>query len=261
MIFNNILAIATTAVFLLSLPSVSFAEKSVDVDQLPASISFACIAWHELPYEEMFYHESGEFYPLKLYPGRCSKLYSLKGGDSLELHIRKENDAGDLIYELVGLASLIKGTDQMLFIIERGGDSGSRPLMLRGLDDSWETFPVGAFRFVNFTPDSLQVTFGEETVELPSGLFVVVKSQVPENGGLVSFDLKDAEGVLVHQNRMLGQPTARQTVVIYPAAKVGRDLSLKFLSQRPPVDTSSVPKDDSTFFVVQSAPLDADFRP
>ncbi|WPJ96278.1 hypothetical protein SH580_01000 [Coraliomargarita algicola] len=71
--------------------------------------------------------------------------------------------------------------------------------------------------FVNYTSDSLQVTFGEETVELPAGLFVVVNSQVPVNGGLVSFDLKDDEGLLIHQNRMLGQPTARQTVFIYPA--------------------------------------------
>jgi hypothetical protein len=231
MIFHSILVIATSAVFLLSLPSVSRAEKSVDADDLPAPISFACVAWHELPYEEMFYRESNGFYPLKLYPRRCSKLYPLKGGDSLELHISKENSAGELNYELVGLASQIQGTDQMLFLIEEGEDSGSLPLLLRGLDDSWETFPVGAFRFVNLTPDSLQVHFGETVNALHPDAVSVIKDAIPPAGGFIPFFIKDEKGNTVFETRLLGQPTGRETVFIYPPQANRREFSVQFLSE------------------------------
>lgn len=240
MILHHIYAIAISAVILSSLPSVSQGEMPDDAEDSSAAIRFACVAWDELSYEEIFFRGGGEFHPLKLNPGKCSELYSLEGVDSLELHIRKEDSAGEEIYELIGSAPLIKGAEQLLFLIEEAEDSGSLPLLLHGLDDSWETFPVGAFRFVNYTTNPLQVEFGDVSAELPPQVPAIVKSQVPVDGGLIVFYLKDAKGDSVYENRLFGQPTQRQTVAIYAPLSEGGRMDFKFIWQRPPLDTSDI---------------------
>ena len=202
--------------------------------QPPAAIEFACAAWQELPYEKLFYREGKKFHPLELVPGNYSKLHPLKGAYTLELLIRKEGkeEKDEPFYELVGLAPLVKGTDRMLFLIDASVDFHGLPLQLHGLDDSLDTFPSGAVRFINFTPNPLQVAFGEVTEVLPPGAVRIVKSQVPEEGGLVPFYLKNPEDETVYENRLFGQPAERQTVAIHPPSGEGTRLSLKFLSQR-----------------------------
>jgi hypothetical protein len=50
-------------------------------------------------------------------------------------------------------------------------------------------------------------------------------------GGFIPFFIKDEKGNTVFETRLLGQPTGRETVFIYPPQANGRKLSVQFLSE------------------------------
>ena len=215
------------------------------------AVEFTCVAWEHLPYPELFYRQGSEHLPLALSEGERSKIYPLKGAESLELFTRKDKaaDAGTsnvpLEYELIGTAPLLKGVKRMLFLIEAKQDAKGLPLRLLGIDDSLETFPGGSFRFINQTPDLLRIEFGGTNCELPPEALKVVIPEIPASGGFLPAIIKDAEGRNLLENRFLAQPAGRELVIISPPAEGRTGLTMKFLSEIVPASPPPGKKPDS----------------
>lgn len=199
-------------------------------------VEFTCAAWENLPYPELFYRQGSEHLPLVISPGERSKVYPLKGVESLELFTRKDKtaDAGTsnatLEYELIGTTPLLKGVKRMLFLIEANKDAKGLPLQILGIDDSVETFPAGSFRFINQTPDLLRIEFGGTTCELPPGALKVVLPEIPAAGGFLPAIIKNKDGRNLLENRFFAQHTGRELVIIKPPAEGRTELVTKFLS-------------------------------
>lgn len=215
------------------------------------AVEFTCVAWEHLPYPELFYRQGREHLPLVLSQGERSKIYPLKGAESLELFTRKDKAAdtgttnATLEYELIGTAPLLKGVKRMLFLIEAKKDAKGLPLQLLGIDDSLETFPAGSFRFINQTPSPLRIEFGGTTCELPPDALKVVIPEIPAAGGFLPAIIKDAEGRNLLENRFFAQHTVRELVIISPPAEGRTGLAMKFLSDTVPASTRSGKKPDS----------------
>jgi hypothetical protein len=199
-------------------------------------IEFTCATWENLPHPEIFYRQGSEYLPLVLSAGERSKVYRLKGAESLELFTRKDKtaDAGTskaaLEYELVGTTPLLKGVTRMLFLIEVNKETKGLPLQILGIDDSVESFPAGSFRFINQTPDLLRIEFGGTTCELPPGALKVVIPKIPAAGGFLPAIIKNAEGRNLLENRFFAQHTGRELVIVKPPAEGRTELVMKFLS-------------------------------
>ena len=200
------------------------------------TVEFTCVTWDNLPYPELFYRQGSEHLPLVLSEGERSKIYPLKGAESLELFTRKDKaaDAGtsnvSLEYELIGTAPLLKGVKRMLFLIEAKKDPKGLTLQLLGMDDSVKTFPAGSFRFINQTPDLLRIEFGGTTYELPPGALKVVIPKIPAAGGFLPAFIKNKEDRNLLENRFFAQHTGRELVIIKPPAGGRTELTMKFLS-------------------------------
>jgi hypothetical protein len=209
------------------------------------AIEFSCAAWENLPYPELLYRHGDEYLPLVLSPGQRSKVYPLKGVETLELFIRNKKATGSgksdasPEYERVAMAPLLNGVKKMLFLIEAKRDSNGLPLQLFGMDDSLETFPAGSFRFLNQTPNLLRIDLAGVTHELPQVTLKVVTPELPEAGGFLPAIIKNEEGRNVLENRFFAQRSGRELVIISPPAEGRTELVMKFLSDTIPASPPS----------------------
>jgi len=224
--------------------SVTMQAKGEDAGR-SKGMEFTCAVWEHLPYPELFYRQGSEHLPLVLSEGQRSKIYPLKGAESLELFTRKDKPAAagtsnvSLEYELIGTAPLLKGVKRMLFLIEAKKDAKGLPLQLLGIDDSVETYPAGSFRFINQTPDLLRIEFGGTSCELPPGALKVVMPEIPAAGGFLPAIIKNAEGRNLLENRFFAQHAGRELVIIKPPAEGRTELVMAYLSDT--VAVSPVP--------------------
>lgn len=218
----------------------------------PHTVEFSCVAWENLPFPELFYREGKEYLPIKPSAGQRSPAYNLRDAHALELFVRKEKaaaggkSASSESYELAGLAPLLEGAIRMLFLIEPTSESDKNsnglPLQLRGMDDSLETFPAGSFRFINLTPDLLRIEFGGATHDLPEGEAKVLTADLSATGGFLPIIIRNEEGRTVLENRLFGQRTGRELVIISPPDEGRKGLKVKFLSDVIPASPSPVKK-------------------
>lgn len=197
----------------------------------PAPFQFSCVVWKDLPYPELLYRQGEEFLPLELLPRQRSQMYPLKGQEALELYVVSDKPDGKPGHELVGKAALRPGTGRMLFMIQESADKAALPLTVYGLDDSLKGFPMGSFRFLNFTKIPLQVEIAGITDKLPPQRDKVVTPDIPKLGGFLPFFIKDAQGNIGFQTRLFGQPRGRKMVIIVPPKNESENLAVLFLTE------------------------------
>jgi len=90
------------------------------------------------------------------------------------------------------------------------------PLQLSAMDDSLESFQTGSYRFLNRTPDLLQINFGGATHEFPPGELKIVTPVLPEAGGFIHVAMKNEQRFSLFANRFLAQRNGRELVIISP---------------------------------------------
>ena len=197
----------------------------------PAPMEFSCVVWKDLPYPELLYRQGKEFLPLELPPRQRSQMYLHKDQEAFELYIAKDLPDGKPGHELVGKAVLRPGTGRMLFMIQEAADKTGLPLTVYGLDDSLSEFPMGSFRFLNFTKIPLEVEIAGVTDNLPPQRNKVITPEIPKLGGFLPFVIRDVKGNIGFQTRLFGQPRGRKMVIIVPPKKESENLSVLFLPE------------------------------
>lgn len=195
------------------------------------SVDFSCVSLRKFKMPDLYYFDGKDYAPLKVPFGVQSKNYRLSGVDSLKLFIQKEAESGELIYMQCAEAPLVANSNQMLFLVSRAGSNAKWPLDLYGLNDSLSDFPLGGFRFVNFTKIPLEVSIREQVDSVNAGAVTVVVPKISESGGFYPFNIKTRSGVTVYQTRLYGQRQSRETVFIAPPKNDKNQLTIEFLSQ------------------------------
>jgi len=189
------------------------------------------VVWEPLPITAVFYRDGESYLPLEFFPGNRSQLYPLKDANALELFEKVTAEDGASTYKLVGKAPLVAGARRMLFLVNPVPKATGLPLRLYGVNDALDVFPPGTIRVINFATAELQVKFAGQASKLPRGGMSLVKSNVPEKGGFIPFQIGDAKGKVVFETRLFSQPTGRDMVFIGIPAKPGDRLPVKVLPQ------------------------------
>jgi hypothetical protein len=211
-----------------------------------AAIEFSCLVWEPLPIQEVFYRDGSTYLPLEISPGKRSKLYPLTQTVNFELYQREVGENGVMLYKLIGRAPRIAGTKRMLFFIEPYPTPADLPLKILGVDDALNAFPPGTYRFVNSSNAELQIKFGGQTNRLPAKEIILVKSNVPKEGGFMPIMIANSNGESIFETRIYSQSTGRNMVFINPPTLPGERVKIKMLPQlignappTPPGKTSS----------------------
>lgn len=194
---------------------------------------FSLVAWATLPYEQLYYRNGRTMSELKIKPGRRSKSYPLSGGE-LRIFTMEKNSEGEDKYKLVGRASMLEGAKKVLFVVVANKRASGLPLAMFGINDSLDVFPVGSFRFMNFTSAPMEAHFNGETFRLKPGKTRVVASKKKSGGGLLPFYIRTMDGVMLYETRLLGQPSGREIVFITPPTNDSGRVNVKFLPQSVP---------------------------
>lgn len=207
-------------------------QTAFSQDDIQSRIEFACVSFSKLPSTQLYYLASdAEYLPLDVPFGTYSKSYTLRGVNALRLYVSQTSEDGQKIYLQCAEGALIAGSRKMLFVVGRAEDSSRFPLQLYGLNDALNSFPSGAFRFVNFTRVPLTVSFDGKTDQVSAGSIAVIKPEPVEGGGFFPFLIQGPSGQTFFETRLYGRNLARETVFIAPPSHDPNRLTVKFLNQ------------------------------
>jgi len=213
-------------------------------EKTKSSFEFSFVTWKNLTVAPVFYRDGDKYHEIDLIRAQRSELYRFKKPQAqMLLYTQGENEEGEIVYKLAGKTAIKAASSRMLFFIQDHVEVGpdQLPLILSGIDDSLDAFPMGSFRFVNSTKLPLQVLFPSSRKALPPQSAEVLIPKIPELGGFIPIYILDADKNIVFQSRFFGQPRGRKMVFIAPPKKPGGKVNLAFLPQiiPPPADKGS----------------------
>jgi len=209
--------------------------------QVPGRV-FSLVAWATLPHPELYYQNGNTMSELKVKIGRRSKSYPFSVEGVLKIFTVERDLEGKEEYKLVGQASMLEGSKEMLFVVVANKRATGLPLAMFGINDSLDVFPAGSFRFMNFTSVPMEGHFNGETFRLKPGKTTVVESKSESGGGLLPFYIRTLDGVMLYETRLLGQPSGREIVFITPPSNESGRVNIKFLPQTVPLVPAKLPK-------------------
>lgn len=192
--------------------------------------AFTAIALSSLPYEHLYYRNGKKFIEIEWRNGRKSKPYSLSKAKAFEVYI--EHDDPETPYLLVGKASLVPGTQKLLYFFRERGrkKEGQLPLSLYGIDDSQSAFPDSSFRFINFIRVPLEIEFNKKRFLVKPGKPTVKKLNLSKAGGFTPFVVRDTKGKVLGGTRLFSHASNRKTVLIFPPKKGKKRLDIRYFS-------------------------------
>ena len=189
--------------------------------QQPGGRSFECsfVTWENISIPVLLYKDGDDYHKVEMMKRQRSQLYEMKGGQAeMRLYRETVNEEGETVYEVVGKAPIKPGVSRMLFFIQERSErkEGELPLLLSGIDDSLEAFPMGSFRFVNNTKQDIEVLFPKTRDTIPSRSVKVLSPKIPKLGGFIPLFIVDTEKQILFQSRFFGQPRGRKMIFVNP---------------------------------------------
>lgn len=204
------------------------------------TVKFSCLSWSKLPYEKVFYAEGNKMLPLEVTVGRRSEPVEIKTEKSLRLYTPVIDPEGKQSYKQIAQAPLLANSKRMLFVVSGAPKDSPFPVALYGLDDSLTSFPMGSFRFLNFTPVPLEISFNGKTDRIKPKAVSLIKSRVGTGGGFLVFTVKLPNGQKIFETRLYSQERGREMVFISPPPKGRGNLKIRFLPQTIPPPKQAV---------------------
>jgi hypothetical protein len=194
--------------------------------------SFACAIWEPLPFE-VFYFDGIDYQPIELRPRQRSKNYDLPAGQSsFQLFREQTDEAGEIIYQLAGAASIPELAKVTLFMLSFAPEA-EIPIRMFGIDDSVEAFPAGSFRFLNVSERVLLVRINGEKVEVGPREMKLASPEIPELSGFIPFYIADkANQKILYQTKLYAEPRGRSMafIVIENDERGGDRVRIRFIS-------------------------------
>lgn len=193
------------------------------------------VTWDVIDLGDLYYYTGSKYEQIKLYRGQRSNKYSASGVSNLTLHTRDYDQDGQEIFPVVGKTTLLLGSrEQLVFVFRK--NSSELPLRLSTIDDGFDSFPQGSFRFVNLYGEALKIAFNKKIVDLPDKGIEALKSNVPQEGAMMPCVIADLKGNVVFDTRLLAQQNGRDMVFLFPPREGSNRALAKFLSQRLPIE-------------------------
>lgn len=197
--------------------------------------TFSVLYWEGRPSEELFYRKGESKIPLDFANAARSKEHELPAAPSFELfRFLPEAEEGQPPFEVVASAAIPTGARKVMFLVIPFKREGALTYRIVAMDDSLNAFPRGSFRFANFTPEPLLVSFDGKGRKIPSREIVVMSPKLRADGGFLPFLIGNTKGETLFGTRLFGQPDGRELVFITPPLKKDGMPRVKFISQLVP---------------------------
>lgn len=200
---------------------------------------FTCAKFNAVDTSNLYYNKGKEYIKLELPQTVRSKIYPVTLGENRKLvffSLSKDEKDQD-VYTPVARAHFPEKTNQVLVLFAKSKKVKKSKYRLLVIDDSLEVFPVGSFRFFNFTKEPLLVSFHKTKKVVKPRSETLIKLKISSNGQFIPFILKNKKGDIYYETKLIGQQINRDMVFIKNVISNTYKVKLKFLSETIPVSS------------------------
>lgn len=206
----------------------------------PTLIEFTCVAWEMPLYETLLYRHGKTYLPLVLRNGRRSLPLKIESTPSFEIYIPSIDKEGKIQYQKIGEVALPAGASKVMLMIDQRPTPApdELPLSIVAVEDSFENFPLGSYRFINATAVALNVGFSTTTRIIQPGKTEVIQHVSDKYDAYVPVAIALASNdQLIFQNNLYWKARSREVMVLLPpnAGMAGNKLRLRFVSDYVPL--------------------------
>ncbi|GHC05036.1 hypothetical protein [Cerasicoccus arenae] len=125
--------------------------------------TFSCVSWGKPIKDTLYVRSDGEMIPLRVHSMRRSSEVDYHGSNPI-VFFRKGKDGQEQdAYQPVAQVQLDGSIKKPLFFF--AGEGGNYKIVT--LEDSFDKYPTGSYRFYNFTERDLIAKMGDEILQLP----------------------------------------------------------------------------------------------
>ncbi|GHB93418.1 hypothetical protein [Cerasicoccus arenae] len=127
-------------------------------------VTFSCISWNK-PIGGNLYVNAGEgMEPVSIHTMQRSKPIEYEGPNPIVFYREPSDKADGMAYVPVARVTVKPGIHEPLFLFFGSGDE----YKIFEIEDSFDTFPVGSYRFLNLTNRNMLAQLGSNKLELNS---------------------------------------------------------------------------------------------
>ncbi|WOO39723.1 hypothetical protein [Rubellicoccus peritrichatus] len=169
------------------MPSVVMAAAEENIQA-----AFSCVSW-EKPIKGLVYVRSnGEMVPLRIHNKKRSVEIDYHGSNPIIFYRKNPSADAEGDYQPIAQVLLRESYEQPLFFFL--GKEGAYSIVT--MEDSFESYPTGSYRFYNFTERDLVAKLGDETLSLaPQEAAYLEKPFSSSMEYPVAFVVRDSDGV------------------------------------------------------------------
>lgn len=174
--------------------SVCFCQSLVLATNVEQNIqtTFSCVSWDKPIKGTVYVSSDGEMIPLRVHNMRRSKLIDYHGPNPIVFYQKGQGEEGREAYHPIAQVQLDANIKQaLLFFV---GKEDNYKIMT--LEDSFDAYPTGSYRFYNFTERDLLARLGDFTLQLPPKETAYLERPFPDSVEYpVAFVVRDSDGI------------------------------------------------------------------
>lgn len=219
--FNNFNAMR---VFLAFIILSSIALSAFGQSERPG-YHYRVIAWEGSIKNKLYVRDGEEYTPLKIYSTARTPRFWHSGGNPFALYTKSTGANGQDTYTPAIQIDVPETIDTPLFILmPKSRDGKAAGYSAIALEDSIESCPLGAYRFINWTDKNIAGRLGPETFSLPpKGEKTIDPSKSPDTNLTIQLiEFTDPENKRLYSSRWVNQPQVRKLVLLIPQNELGR---------------------------------------
>ena len=158
----------------------------------PLQTEFRAVSWQRPISEPLYVRSNGSMVPLQIHNMMRSQPVEYKGDNPIEFFRKSKGPDGSPVYTPVASVQMDPTlASPLLFFVENDGK-----YQVMTLEDSFEDYPVGSYRFYNFTDNDLLARLGDEKINLKPKNTVYLKEPFRSDQRYpVAFVVREPDGI------------------------------------------------------------------
>ncbi|WP_309383751.1 hypothetical protein [Cerasicoccus frondis] len=199
--------------FFLVLLQAAFASMLLAEDSSESiRVKFTSISWDKPIQEELFVLSGGEMMPLQIHTMQRSKLVDYRGNNPIIFYRKSSNPSADIQFVPVAQVRVNSSLVEPLFIFFKQADD----YRIFVVEDSFEAFPVGSYRFLNLTDKDMIAQLGSNKIALNPRTLDALKGPFERTLEYqVAFVVREEDGLApIYYNRWMHVENYRYLILI-----------------------------------------------
>ncbi len=207
------------------LPASGMAQFQPAEESAPLRTEFSCLSWPDRLKEVLYVRTEGEYKPVDVQSLKRSSLIKYVGSNPVVFYRKGKDSEGNTVYSPAAQVEIGETLERPLLLFRNDGSGYA----IGAMEDSFQKYPVGSYRFYNLTDMDLKARLGTRLIELEPHQRVALKQPFPGDEEIpVMFVVQEPDGLKPLYSNKWDHLSEYRYLILISEAESKRNGPIKF---------------------------------